>query len=57
MVIGHPHRSRQRMLRTVRGTVRFPDGAPASDVVVSIDDAVCDSAWYVEMVGLHIGPP
>jgi hypothetical protein len=43
---------------TVRGTVRFPDGAPASDIVVSIDGSgVLTSAnGTFELVGLAIKP-
>lgn len=43
---------------TVRGTVRFPDGAPAGDVVVSVDGrGVLTSAdGSFELVGLHIKP-
>jgi hypothetical protein len=43
---------------TVRGTVRFPDGAPAGDIVVSVDGSgVLTSAdGSYELVGLPIKP-
>ena len=43
---------------TVRGTVRFPDGAPAGDIVVSVDDrgVLTNADGTYELVGLLIKP-
>jgi len=43
---------------TVRGVVRFPDGAPASDVVVSVDDrgVLTGADGTFELVGLLVKP-
>lgn len=43
---------------TVRGVVRFPDGAPAGDVVVSVDDrgVLTGPDGTFELVGLSVKP-